>query len=148
VKELLKKWQVLSLPSPAYTPQYNGSCEAGNGAIKTRAHYISSKNGRPGKWTCDDVEEARFLTNQTARPWGPQGPTPEESWNNRQPIPESERKDFDNAVIIAFNKAVEERSLQRKKSGDSKAGRNNVCLMRNVLCQTMVSAGYLKIRRR
>ncbi|MHC4874502.1 MAG: hypothetical protein ACYTFY_21825, partial [Planctomycetota bacterium] len=24
VKELLKKWQVLSLPSPAYTPQYNG----------------------------------------------------------------------------------------------------------------------------
>ncbi|MHC4872185.1 MAG: hypothetical protein ACYTFY_10105, partial [Planctomycetota bacterium] len=79
---------------------------------------------------------------------GPQGPTPEERWNNRQPIPESERKDFDKAVDIAFNKAVEERSLQRKKSGDSKAGRNNVCLMRNVLCQTMVSAGYLKIRRR
>ncbi|MHC4874595.1 MAG: hypothetical protein ACYTFY_22315 [Planctomycetota bacterium] len=67
VQELLREWSVFSLRSPAYTPQYNGSCEAGNGSIKTRTHHIASKNGRPGNWTCDDLEEARILTNQTAR---------------------------------------------------------------------------------
>jgi len=72
----LKSWDVCPLLSPPAQPQYNGAVEAGIGSIKTRTHHIAALHGRPGEWTCDDVEAARLLANATARPNGRLAPTP------------------------------------------------------------------------
>lgn len=77
---LLQRWHVWQLYSPARMPRYKGSCEAGIGSMRTRSHHHAARNGRPGQWTCDDVEAARLEANQTARPRGVSGPTPEEAW--------------------------------------------------------------------
>jgi hypothetical protein len=147
VQRVLKKWGVHVLASPIKTPQYNGSCEAGNGAIKTRAHHISARNGRAGYWTCDDVEEAKQLTNQTARPKGPEGPTPDEAWGARQPITESERKSFDNAVVKRLNESRAARQELRRKTSDPKAGDKDATLNRDSVRRALVAGGYLRYRR-
>ena len=77
---------VLILRSPPYTPSYNGSVEAGNGSMKTRAERRAAAQGRPGCWTTDDLEHARLQANATALPHGPRGPTPDEAWASRKPI--------------------------------------------------------------
>jgi hypothetical protein len=53
---------------------------------------------RPGEWTCDDAEAARLEANQTARPRGPGGPTPEETWQAREALGKEERAAFAEAV--------------------------------------------------
>ncbi len=148
VRELLWSSGVQVLASPVKTPEYNGSCEAGNGAIKTRAHHVASRNGRPGHWTCDDIEEARGLTNSTARPKGPAGPTPNELWAGRRPITQNERISFDNAVRSFFNEGVAARKRIRQTSGDPKDGDADATLERRAIRQALVSGGYLLFRRR
>jgi hypothetical protein len=71
-------WGTLQLLSPPGTPEYNGTCEAGIGSLKTRTHHEAARNDRPGEWTCDDVEGARMMDNETGRPWGVNGLTPKE----------------------------------------------------------------------
>jgi transposase InsO family protein len=85
---------VAHLFSPPRLPSYNGSCEAGIGSMKARTHHRAASGGRPGEWTCDDAEVARQEANQTARPWGVNGPTPEEAWQGRVPITAAEREAF------------------------------------------------------
>jgi len=91
---LLGASKVWHLRSPPRTPRYNGSCEAGIGALKVRAHEIAASHDRPGHWTCDDIEAARLRANEVSRPWGPFGPTPDEVWGNRVPIGQGERAAF------------------------------------------------------
>lgn len=90
--------KIVSLLSPPGCPSYNGSIEAGVGAIKPRAQHESIRNNRPGEWTCDDVEGARCRANQTARPLGHSLPTPEFLWQNRQPPSAATRASFRRAV--------------------------------------------------
>jgi transposase InsO family protein len=98
VGALLTAWGVEPLFSPPRTPRYNGSCEAGIGSMKARTHHRAASAGRPGEWTCDDAEAARLEANQTARPWGSRGPTPEETWAGRRPVSAGERAAFGEAV--------------------------------------------------
>ena len=93
-QRFLREWGVIQLLSPPGTPEYNGACEAGIGALKTRAHHESARNDRPGEWTCDDVEGARLMANQTARPWGAKGMTPDQAWSYRRIISADERAEF------------------------------------------------------
>jgi transposase InsO family protein len=44
----LKGWRVRSLFSPPYTPEYNGTIEAGNGGLKTRTREEAALPGRAG----------------------------------------------------------------------------------------------------
>jgi hypothetical protein len=90
----LKQHNVCPLLSPPRTPAYNGAVEAGIGSIKTRAHHIAAQHGRPGEWTCDDVEAARLLANATARPHGRRGPPPQAAWRRRDDISLAERNRF------------------------------------------------------
>jgi hypothetical protein len=48
----------------------------------------------PARRPCDDAEAARLEANQTARPWGSRGPTPDEAWQARRPIGADERAAF------------------------------------------------------
>ena len=91
VQTLLARWGVRQLLSPPYLPRYNGAVEAGIGQLKTRVHIIASQHNRPGRWSADDLEGARLLANRSLRPWGLNGPTPEERWSNREGIGQSER---------------------------------------------------------
>lgn len=88
---VLKRWGVLHLRSPALLPNYNGAVEAGMGNIKTTIHTIASQHGRPGRWTCDDVEGARLLINRTLHYRDGKCVSPEELWNERITITEQER---------------------------------------------------------
>src|SRR5581483_8822513 len=89
---------VLALYSPPRTPRYNGAIEAGIGSLKTRTETHASRHGRPGQWTSDDVAAAQEEANATARPQGPTGPTPEESWQGRRRLTSTERACLQEAV--------------------------------------------------
>jgi len=111
---LLRRYGVLALYSPPETPQYNGSCEAGIGSIETRAHYIAAQHDRPGAWTADDVEQARPQANETARPQGTEGPTPDELWQWREPITQAERRSFTATYWKFFERAQRTQYASRR----------------------------------
>lgn len=85
---------ITPLLSPPGTPEYNGAVESGIGSLETCIHHAAARNGRPGDWTCDDVEEARRRVNELGRPRGRDGPTPDEAWDARQPITHESRQAF------------------------------------------------------
>jgi transposase InsO family protein len=97
-QSLLAAWQVWQLFSPPDCPKYNGACEAGIGSVRTRTHHRAVRRGRPEEWTCDDAEAARLEANQTARPWGRRGPTPDEVWQQRELISSDQRMAFASSV--------------------------------------------------
>jgi len=75
MRRFLDRWEVRPLFSPPRTPEYNGACEAGNGAMQIRTHEEAARQGRPGHWTADDLEAARRMANDLYYPQGPSGPT-------------------------------------------------------------------------
>jgi transposase InsO family protein len=94
----LLRFDVLPLFSPPYWPRYNGAVEAGIGSLKTRTEDQAKRHGRPACWTCDDVEAARLEANATARPKGPEGPTPDQLWDARVLLNAEERTLFADAL--------------------------------------------------
>ncbi len=94
VQELARHWGVELLFSPPYTPRYNGAIEAGIGSLKTRTDHHAARHDRPGQWSYDDVAAAQWEANATARPHGPNGPSPEQTWADRQRLSPEERTLF------------------------------------------------------
>jgi transposase InsO family protein len=92
--ELLERWKVVPLFSPPKRPQYNGSCEASNGAMKQRTNSLAARGGRIVHWTSDDLKAARWQANEFHRPWGHRGPTRSEVWDSRLSITADERAAF------------------------------------------------------
>jgi len=144
VNRLLRKKKIKKLLSPPWYPCYNGAIEAGIGQLKTRTHYEASRHGRPGEWTCDDVEAARLHGNHTARPKGAKGPTPEQMWKNRSPISKKERE--------LFLKAVDKEERRLVKEHEADAGTftaREVARMERVAISTALrKEGYFSTRRR
>jgi hypothetical protein len=97
-RELLKRWDVFLLLSPPALPRYNGSIEAGIGSVTARTDHHAARNARPGEWSCEDLEAARLEANETSRPRGSRGPSPDEAWRDRKPISKEERDSFKAAV--------------------------------------------------
>jgi hypothetical protein len=147
--EATREWAdrhgVRLLISPPRTPKYNGSAEAGIGSIKTRAHYQSVRHGRPGHWTCDDVEAAVQQANETARPHGRWGPTPAETWSRRVPIGESERRQFQRTYRRRYVRECQQRGLPW--SVEVQRG-ERFSIDRMAISQALIEHGYLAIRRR
>ncbi len=113
--------------------------------MATRAHHASARNGRPGQWTCDDLECARREANETARPWGVHGPTPEEVWRNRTPISEEERAVFARTVV----KMREEARRRREKAGIIELARHREdAIEREAIARALVACGILELKRR
>jgi transposase InsO family protein len=97
-RALLSQFMTLLLFSPPYWPRYNGAIEAGIGSLKTRTEAHASRHGHPGFWTGDDVAHARAEANASARPQGPNGPTPDQAWQARPALGAQERDRFHAAV--------------------------------------------------
>ena len=98
VESFLEARDVHHLLSPPRLPSYNGACEAGMGSLKVRAHHESVRHDRAGGWTCDDVEAARLMANETSRPGGFHTPTPNERWHIRLLLSLQERERFQVSV--------------------------------------------------
>jgi len=147
--EATREWAdqhgVLLLISPPRTPKYNGSAEAGIGSIKTRAHYQSVRHGRPGHWTCDDVEAAVQQANETARPRGRWGPTPAEMWSQRLPIGETERRQFQRTYRRRYVRECQQRGLPWSVEVQRS---ERLSIDRVAISQALIEHGYLAIRRR
>lgn len=147
--EELKAWcrehGVLLLYSPPRTPEYNGAIEAGTGSIHARAHWQAARHDRPGEWTCDDVEAARLQANETARPRGLSGPTPDEMWAQRVPITNAERTAF-----LASYARLEK--LERMERGIPEGCRlqhyEQAAIDRVAISRALIEGGFLLVRRR
>jgi len=144
-EKLLAEWGIIALLSPPGTPEYNGACEAGIGSLKTRAHHESARNDRPGEWTCDDVEGARLMANQTGRPWGAAGLTPDEAWEHRREIRADERADFAELVMTCAEEAQEEQGVP---PGVVPGPAARASIKRVAISRALVAYGILELRRR
>ncbi len=145
MQRFLENWQVRPLFSPPYTPEYNGSIEAGNGALKTRTHEEAARHGRTGHWTADDTEAARRMANDTNYPHGPLGPTRQE-WFRASPRISLEAR-------AAFGRTLEhEQTHEGLEQGyplDTDLGRAaQAQIDRAAISRALVEHGYLTITRR
>ena len=91
---LLKRWRVTPLFSPKGLPQYNGALERSNSTNKAYTHQQAIGEGHPCHWTTQNLEAAQRLSNAIARPWGHDGPSPEQAWQQRVAITTEERDAF------------------------------------------------------
>ncbi len=155
--EFLSGERVIWLPSPPRYPEYNGACEAGGGSIKTRAHHLSTRAGRPGRWTLDDVEGARLLSNELGQPGGAGGPTPAERWNSRPPIQPCDRDRLNQAVLRELDAEVARRAMRNPPcpllsgSGKPRQQPDDVELAscwRAAMARTLVERGLLHFKTR
>ena len=94
----LDRWQVRPLFSPPYTPEYNGACEAGNGALKNCTREEAARQGRIGYWTADDTEAARHMANEYHYPHGPLRSTHGQAFRERGFVSDQTRAAFGLAV--------------------------------------------------
>jgi transposase InsO family protein len=145
VLDLLQRWGIIPLFSPPYWPRYNGSIEAGIGSLKTRTEQQATHHGRPTQWTWDDAAAAQAQANATARPRGPDGPTPDQLWQTRRPITPEERSLF--ATTLAH-----ERVVVRVQDGWPTDGplpaRDEADVERQAIRRALERHGYLHYARR
>lgn len=134
---------VQGLYSPPGTPSYNGSVEAGIGALEVRAFYESARHDRPGQWTSDDIAAARLQGNATIRRCGPTSPTPDEAWDTRRPITDIESHRFRQAYDRGYMRACAERDHALTESHWQRAQIDRVALT-----YALVERGLLFIRSR
>lgn len=145
VQTLLQDCGITPLFSPPYTPRYNGSIEAGIGALKVRSEAHAARHGRAGAWTLDDVVAARLEANVYAQPRGPHGPSPNQSWALRSSIAPQQRLSFRHAVEDHRCTVRDELGLPPNGPWSDAAARN---VDRAAIRHALVEHGYLNIARR
>lgn len=144
-KAFLAELGVYPLYSPPCLPSYNGSVEAGIGALEVRAFYESARHDRPGQWTSDDVAAARLQANATARRNGPMSPTPDEAWAASGPVTDIESHRFRQAYDRGYMRACAERDHAAR---DPESHWQRAHLDRVALTFALVERGLLLFRSR
>ncbi len=141
VRELLCQRGVTLLLSPPYTPRYNGACEAGLGALKTRTHHLAARDGDPAVWTCNQVEAARLQANGSDAQR--LGLTAEQRFASRPPIGDHERHQFQEAVTACsqqrWDDAISTHHLPRPSFD---------VVRRRAITDALLGIGLLHLRRR
>jgi len=145
VQAFLLKNRVTQLLTPPWTPEYNGSIEAGIGAQSTHAYHEAARRGYPEELTCDDCAAAPMRTNEIARPWGHNGPTPNEVWARRVPVTDAEREAFIRAVEETETELLKKEQIGRSDRKLDK--RTEARIRRESIGRALVALGYLEIRR-
>jgi hypothetical protein len=145
IQTVTQEYRVTHLLSPPYFPRYNGAIEAGIGSLKMRAHYQAARRDCPGEWNCDDVESARMMANEAARPWGHNAPTPDITWIERNAITDEERSAFLAAVAATEPEARRELGFLEHVP---LTRRDEAALKRVAISRTLVAHGLLYVRRR
>jgi transposase-like protein len=143
VTDVLHRFGVLHLLSPPATPSYNGSCEAGIGSLSVRTAHEAARHGRHARWTSDDLEAGRAAANETGRPWGANGPTPQEAWLARRPLDDLRRALRDTVARLEHEFRVEHDLVGRDVDARELAPIRRECISR-----ALVAHGILQVRRR
>ncbi len=143
-RAFLAHHRVQVLFSPAYTPTYNGACEAGNGTIKHLTHQIACRHDRPDRWSLDDLEAARLLANHRITDRA-QMQTPEERLAVRAPITDQERSGFAAAIAAARDQRRTDSEIaanhgMRRIAADA--------LERQAIADALMGTGLITIRSR
>lgn len=115
VRDFLEENGVHLLLSPPGTPQFNGSCEAGCGSVKSYAFHEAARNDRPHAWTPDDVEAGRCRSNIIPRQDDPANRTPDEIFASREPVSQGERAAFHFAYLHHAEQVREELEIDPGK---------------------------------
>ena len=144
-ERLLDRWGVFPLFSPPRTPQYNGSCEAGNGAMKTRTEHQAILGAEPGQWTSAGLQAAQEIANHIHRPWGHRGPTPAAVWHQHERITAQQRAAFRRAVHEHREQAGVELGYTKNEPRDRKA---RTRVDRLAIGRACVECGLLTFTRR
>ena len=131
--------------SPARTPSYNGSIEAGIGSLTSRTEQHAARHGHPGHWTYDDLEAALAEANATARPFGECGPTPDTAWSLRTPILAQERALFQSTVATRRQEVLDAQGRPLNTLQDAAQQR---ATDRQAISHVLVELGYLHYSRR
>jgi len=145
VKAFLAGHGVFPLYSPPCMPSYNGSIEAGIGALEVRAFYESARHDRPGHWTSDDIAAARLQANAHIRRFGPGTPTPDEIWDRRARITPLESQLFRLAYDGERQRACAEYD---DASSDRESHRFRASIDRVALTRALIERGLLFLRSR
>ena len=144
-EQLLDRWGVFPLFSPPRTPQYNGSCEAGNGAMKTRTEHQSILDAEPGHWTVAGLQAAQAIANHIHRPWGHSGTVPAAIWHQRERITAQQRAAFRRAIHEHREQARAELGYTKNEPWDRKA---RARVDRLAISRACVECGLLTFTRR
>jgi transposase InsO family protein len=144
-RALLASAGVIPLFSPAYTPEYNGSAEAGIGSLKTRTERHAARSGRPGAWTSDDAAAAQAEANALAHPTGERGPTPDAAWSSRRRLTPADRALFEATVARLRDEERARTTPATEGSPNSTAERRAA---RVAIRRAVVEHGYLLLSRR
>lgn len=139
VKKLLEEYGVTGLLSPPYYPRYNGAIEAGIGSLKMHTFYEAARRGRIGYWTADDVEGGRRKANETSRPWGYRGPSPDGRWAGRTVIGCDEWEKFREVLAAERKRWV--------TAGEGKK-RERAAQERMAVTRALVKCGCLTVSKR
>ena len=139
VKRLLEEYGVTPLLSPPYYPQYNGAIESGIGSLKMHTFYEAARHGRIGYWTADDVEAGRRKANETSRPWGYGGPSPDRKWAERSVIDCDEWDNFREMLAAERKRWVTAAVKEKRKLATQE---------RMAITKALVKCGYLVVGKR
>jgi transposase InsO family protein len=144
----LKRWAayrgVLQMYSPPALPSYNGSIEAGIGALKARIRFQVRDPDAAPTWSADDVEAARCQANTLSRPWGWRGPTPAERWEHRTPLTETERT----ACRREYERMAQKEQQKRQiDAGAILSHRQQSSIDRVAIRRMLTEKGFLFFRR-
>jgi transposase InsO family protein len=142
---LLLQWKVTQLLSPPRWPMYNGSIEAGFGALKTRIFFEASRHGRHDHWLADDVEAARLLANTASRPWGRLAQTPQQRWDERSRLTDQQRTDFLQALADCTQRVKAELGLALIPDLVPK---DRATVARQATGRALQQLGHLQVQRR
>ena len=112
--------------------------------MKTRTERHAARAGHLGFWTHDDVAFAQTEANATARPRGPEGPTPDELWQAR-PLLANQRATFQ-ATVEALRLEIK---LREGTTTQSDLSTTKARLIdREAVRRALVEQGYLLFSRR
>jgi hypothetical protein len=140
VAALLALHEVTPLVSPIHRPQYNGSCEAGVRAMKTRTEDVACLADRSRRWTSEDLAHALQIANEHHR-YGPHSPSRLAPWQQRPPITTVERSAFMSALAAC-------RSQLAAAQAGPLTKQQTRTLERRSVAQALVEQGLLVIHRR
>jgi transposase InsO family protein len=144
-RRFLDRWQVRPLFSPPWTPEYNGSVEAGNGTLKNCTHEAAARQDRAGHWTADDTEAARHMANEYHYSHGPLRPTHAQAFRARSLVSDEARAAFGRAVEYeqAQERIKQEYPLETDLGHVAQAAIDRVAIGR-----VLVEHGFLTFTRR
>lgn len=106
--------------------------------MKVRIYRKAAQHGLPGIWTSDDVEAALQEGNCTLRPLGTSGPTPEQLWHRRKPIPHADREEFAEAIRRAHCQILEENGMH----GEQILPEPRIAVARQAMRRALIELGY------